>query len=484
MNITETNTEGLRRELKVVIGADELERRLSQRLDEMKDRVRLKGFRPGHVPKEHLRKVYGRSVMAEVVEQAVNEASRKALAERQEQPAYQPKIALPEDEAEINRIFDGAADLAYTMSFEILPKIELTDFSKLEIDKPVAPVTSEEVDQALERLRKANVAYAAKDGPAADGDQVTIDFVGSIDGEPFEGGSAEGAALVLGSGQFIPGFEAGLMGAKAGEERNVELSFPDDYPEERLAGKPAVFAVKIAAVAAPETPALDDDFAKRVGLESLKKLREMAKQRLEQDRKQASRIKLKRAILDTLNETHDFELPSELVEGEFQAIWGQVTQDLERSKRSFEDEGTTEEEAKRDYRKLAERRVRLGLILSEVGNRNKIAVSDEELNQALLQRVRQFQGQERQVYDYYRNHPEALNELRAPLYEDKVVDFIAELAHVKETEVALEQLYADTESGFGHDHHDHDHEHHHGHDHEHPHDHDHGHDHEHGHRHD
>ena len=230
MNVTETNAEGLRRQLKVVIGADELEKRLSARLDELKGKARLKGFRPGHVPKEHLRKVYGRSVMAEVVQQAVAETSRDALSQREERPAFQPTVALPEDEAEIDRIFAGTSDLAYTLSFEVLPKFELMDFKKLSLEKPVAAVTDDDVDKSLDRLRAANQRYKAKDGAAATGDRLVIDFVGSIDGTPFEGGSTEDAPIVLGSGNFIPGFEEGLTGARAGDEREVGGNLPRQLP--------------------------------------------------------------------------------------------------------------------------------------------------------------------------------------------------------------------------------------------------------------
>lgn len=473
MNVTETNAEGLRRQLKVVIGADELEKRLSARLDELKGKARLKGFRPGHVPKEHLRKVYGRSVMAEVVQQAVAETSREALSQREERPAFQPTVGLPEDAAEIDKIFAGAGDLAYTLSFEVLPKIELTDFSKLKLERPVAEITDTDTDSSIDRIRAANLRYKPKEGAAEAGDRLLIDFTGSIDGTPFEGGAAEDAPVVLGGGNFIPGFEEGLTGTRAGEEREIDATFPKDYPQAGLAGKTARFAVKIKEVGAPETPPLDEEFARSLGLESVEKLREMVKQRLEQDRAGASRLKLKRALLDALNEAHDFDLPPTLVENEFQAIWQQVTADLERAKRSFEDEDTTEETARNDYRDIAARRVRLGLILSEVGTRNQIAVTDEEVSRALLERVRQFPGQERKVYDYYRNNPQLLAELRAPIFEDKAVDYILELAKVAEKAVTPEELYADpdAEHDYDHAHHDHDHDHH-GHDHDHDHDHD------------
>jgi trigger factor len=474
MNITETSVEGLRRELKVVIGADELEKRLSARLDELKGKARLKGFRPGRVPKEHLRKVYGRSVMAEVVQQAVAETSREALSQREERPAFQPTVALPEDQAEIDKIFAGSSDLAYTLSFEVLPKIELMDFGKLKLERPVAEVTDADIDGSLERIRAANLRYVPKEGAAEKGDRLIIDFTGTIDGEPFEGGSSEDAPVMLGSANFIPGFEEGLTGARAGEEREIDVTFPGDYPEASLAGKPARFAVKVKEVGTPETPPLDEAFAKGLGVESVEKLRETVKQRLEQDRAGASRLKLKRALLDALNEAHKFELPPTLVENEFQSIWQQMTADLERAKRSFEDEGTTEEKARLEYRDIAARRVRLGLVLSEVGARNQITVADEEVSRALLERVRQFPGQERKIYDYYRNNPQLLAELRAPIFEDKAVDYILELAKVTEKAVTPEDLYADPDADHDH-HHDHDDHDHHGHGHGHDHHHDHGH---------
>jgi len=472
MNVIETNAEGLRRELKVVVGADELERMLSSRLDDLKGKAKIKGFRPGHVPKEHLRKVYGRSVMAEVVQQAVAETSREALSQREERPAFQPKVALPEDEAEINQIFAGTGDLAYTLSFEVLPNVEVMDLGTVDLERPVTAVTEEDVDKSIERVLATNQNYKPKDGAAEKGDRVTIDFVGKLDGEAFEGGTAEDAPIVLGGGNFIPGFEDGLLGAKAGDARGIDATFPADYPEAKLAGKTARFEAKVKEVASPETPTLDDEFAKSLGVDSVEKMREAIKSRMEQDRATASRLKVKRALLDALNQGHTFELPPTLVDNEFQAIWSQVTKDLEQSKKTFADEGTTEEKARENYRDIAARRVRLGLLLSEIGSRNEIKITDEEVNRSLLERIRQFPGQERQVYDFYRNNPEMLAELRAPIFEDKVVDYILELAKVTDKPVSVEELYADPDDEHGHAHHDH------AHDHE-AHDHDHDHDHKH-----
>jgi trigger factor len=339
-------------------------------------------------------------------------------------------------------------------------------------------VTDEDIGKAIDRLRAANLRYKPKEGASEKGDRLIIDFVGKIDGEAFPGGSTEDAPILLGSGNFIPGFEEGLIGAKAGEEREVEATFPAEYQEATLAGKTAKFEVKVKEVASPETPPLDEDFAKGLGVETVEALRDTVKKRLEQDRAQASRLKLKRALLDALNEGHSFDLPPTLVDNEFKAIWHQVMSDLERTKRSFADEGTTEEKAKADYNDIAARRVRLGLVLSEVGSHNQISVTDDEVSRALLERVRQFPGQERKVYDYYRNNPELLAELRAPIFEDKVIDYILELAKITEKPVSVEELYADPDEDHdhhhGHDHHDHDHDH--GHHH---HDHDHGHGHKH-----
>jgi len=461
MNVTETSANGLQRELKVIVGAEELEQRLSSRLDELKGKAHIKGFRPGHVPKEHLRKIYGRSVMAEVVQQTVAETSREALSQRDERPAFQPRVGLPEDEAEIDKIFAGQGDLAYTLSFEVLPKVDVMDLTGLALEKPVTPVTDKDIDQAIERILATNQNFKPKDGTAKKGDRVTIDFVGKLDGEAFEGGTAQDAPILLGSGGFVPGFEEGLMGVKTGEERVVDATFPENYPEAQLAGKAVKFEVKVKEVAAPETPKLDDEFAKSLGVESVAQMRDTVRARMEQDRALASRLKVKRALLDALNEAHSFELPPTLVDNEFQAIWTQVMRDLEQSKKTFEDEGTTEEKARQDYRDIAARRVRLGLLLSEIGTRNQITVTDDELNRALLDRVRQFPGQERQVYDYYRNNPQMLGELRAPIYEDKVVDYVIELAKITEKPVSVEELYADADDGHDHAHHhgDHDHEH-------------------------
>ena len=467
MQVTETLSEGLKRELKVVIPAGDLESKLASKLDEAKDRVQLKGFRPGKVPVAHLRKMYGKSIMAEVIEQTVGEATQKIVEEREEQPAFQPSIKLPEDQTEVEAILSGKADLSFDMAFEILPAFELGDLSTIEIERPVAEVTDEEINEAVDRIAAQNKPFEARgEGEVSqDGDRVTIDFVGSIDGEEFAGGSATDAPLELGSGQFIPGFEEQLVGKKAGEECVVKVTFPEEYGAEHLAGKDAEFAVTVKAVEAPAEITLDDEFAKTLGMESLDALKNAVRQQIESQNGQATRMQVKRQVLDKLDDMHQFELPPSLVEREFEGIWAEVKGDLERSGRTFEDEETTEDEAKADYEKIAERRVRLGLVLAKAGEKAEVQVTDEEMQRALIERARQFPGQEQQVVEHYQKNPGALMELRAPIFEDKVIDYIVELAKVIDKTVTQHELH----------HHDHDHDHdHHHHDHDHDHDHDHG----------
>jgi len=442
MQITETDTEGLKRTLKVVVGADELGRRFTERLGEIKDRVQLKGFRKGKVPVPHLKKVFGRSLMAEVLQEAVKETSSKALAERNERPAMQPSVSLPEDQAEIERVLAGEADLAYSMTFEVLPKIELADMSKLKLERLVVAVAPDAVDKAIGELAERNTTWKSEEArPAESGDRLTVDFAGTIGDEAFEGGKAEDAEIVLGQGGFIPGFQEGIEGAKAGEERTVTATFPADYPVETLAGKEAVFTVKIKEVASPVRPAIDDELAKTFGAESLDKLKELVAAQIQREYDAAARQKLKEALLDELEAAHSFELPPTLVENEFEGVWNQLNQSLQQAGRTFADEGKTEEEARADYRRIAERRVRLGLILGEIGETNEIKITQEEMRRALMEQARRYPGHEKAVYEYYEKTPGALAELRAPILEDKVVDFILEAAKPTEKKVAKEELF-------------------------------------------
>jgi trigger factor len=439
MQVTETLSDGLKRELKVVIGAQELGNRLNTKLEEIKTKVHLKGFRPGKAPLEHLRKMYGRSVMGEVVEQAVSETTSKTLTDRAERPAYQPAITFPEDQAVVEQVFQGKADLEFTVTFEVLPTIELVDLKTVSVDKPVAEISEETIETAMRKLAEANVTYETKDGPSESGNRMVVSFVGSIDGVPFEGGAAEDASVVLGSSGFIPGFEEGLTGAVAGEERTIKAQFPETYQTAELAGKEAEFAVTVKEVGTPVTPEINDEFAKTLGLTTVEELKNAIKGRIQSDYDNASRSKVKRLLLDALDAAHSFDLPLSLVEGEFNAMW----KDSEAA--PGEDEAAAEaakEKNRARYQTLAERRVRLGLILAEIGTRNQIRVTDEDMRRAVMERARQFPGQEKLVVDYFKKNSEALAELQAPIFEDKVVDFTLELAQVNEKPVTVEELFA------------------------------------------
>ena len=480
MEVTETRSEGLARELKVVIPATALEERLSAYLDDMRTKVRLKGFRPGKVPVAHLRKMYGRSAMAEVINEVLTQSVQDAVQKREEVPALQPDVDIDEDA--MKDVVDGNADLSFAIKYEVLPKFEVTGLESITVERPVVQVADEEVDTEVRNIAERNKAYEPVERAAEDGDRLTIDFVGKIDDVAFEGGSAEDIDVEIGANRFIPGFEEQLAGATKGEERVLNVTFPEDYPAEELAGKAAAFDVTVKEVKAAQPVTLDDTLAERLGLQSLEELRNAVRGQMESAFSTASRQKVKRALLDALDERFSFELPQKLVDSEFEGIWRQVTSDMEREKETFEAEGEKSEAAVREeYQKIAERRVRLGLILSEVGTNANVEVTEEEVQRALQERLRQFPGQEREVFEIYRKNPQAIASLRAPIFEDKVVDYMLELVTVTDKPVTQEELMAmakEDEDAHGHDHgHDHEH-HHHDHDHDHHH-HDHGHDHHH-----
>jgi trigger factor len=467
MQVNETLAEGLKRELTVTIPASELDSKLSDRLDQLKSRVQIKGFRPGKVPVTHLRRIYGKAAMAEIVEGLVGETTRQAIQDRGERAAMQPKIAMTEDEAEATEVLEGRADLTFTLEYEVLPSFEVGDFRGLKIERPIVEVSEEEVEERLRLIGKSATSYAPVEREARDGDRLTMSYIGKLDGQPFEGGADENGQIVLGSGRFIPGFEEQLIGLSAGDSKTVEVTFPEEYQATQLAGKQATFDVTVKEVAEPGELSFDDDFAKRLGLESIDKLRETVRKQIESEYGQATRQRVKRQMLDQLDELHSFPLPENLVSQEFENIWRQVMHDIEHHGKSFADEGTTEEGARTEYRKIAERRVRLGLVLSRIGENAEITVTDEELQGALYDQARRYRGQEKQVFDYYKSNPEALQTLRAPIFEEKVVDYILELADVTDKAVSKEELLAEDEDD------EHAHHHHHDHDHDH-HDHDHG----------
>ncbi len=448
MQVTETVSDGLKREFKVVVPAADLATKADAKLDQLKDQVRINGFRPGKVPVSHLKRLYGRAVMAEMIESAVREANVQIVTERGFRLVREPKVTLPEEQGTVEQVIEGKSDLAYTMAIEILPVIELADFKGIQLERMSAEVTEAEVEESLGRIAEQSRPFAAKaeGGKAETGDRITIDFTGKMDGVPFEGGAGGDVSLNIGSGQSIPGFEEQLIGAAAGDKRTVNVTFPQAYPATHLAGKNAEFDVTVKSIESPQAVTIDDAFAKSLGLESLAKLREMVKERLAQEHKGMSRQKVKRKLLDELDAKHKFAPPPSLVEDEFNNVWKTIVDDLQSRKRTFEEEDTTEEKAKEEYRGIAERRVRLGLVIAEIGEKNGIKVSDEELSRVVMERARQVPGREQEVWDFYRNNPDALASLRAPIYEDKVIDYILELAKVTDKTVSREELYKEDEA--------------------------------------
>ncbi|HTT46554.1 MAG TPA: trigger factor [Pseudolabrys sp.] len=448
MQVTETLSEGLKREFKVVVPAAELDAKVNTRLQELKDRVRINGFRPGKVPVAHLRRVYGRSAMAEVIEATVRDANNQIVSERGFKLAADPKVTLPTEQEAIEKLISGKSDLDYTIAVEIVPPITLADFKTIKLTKLTSDVADTEVDEAVARITEQNKPYSAKGegAKAAKDDRVIISFAGTIDGKPFEGGSGDDSVVLIGSNTFIPGFEDQLVGIGVGETRTLKVKFPDHYPKADLAGKDAEFVVTAKSIETPGTVTVDDEFAKSLGLESLAKLREAVKDRIAREHVAMSRQKIKRALLDELDARHKFEPPPSLVEDEFERVWKSVLGEMENEKKTFADENTTEEKAKAEYRAIAERRVRLGLVLAEIGEKNKITVSDDELNRAIMENVRQFPGQEQRVWEYYRQNPQAVAGLRAPIYEEKVVDFLLELATVTDKKVSREELFKEDDA--------------------------------------
>jgi trigger factor len=442
MQITETVNEGLRREYKVVVPKSDLDSRLNGKIEEIKPRMNLKGFRPGKAPSSFLKKQFGKSMMGEIVEAAVNESSQKAITDNALKPAQQPTVDLV---SQIEQVVDGKSDLEFTVKVDLMPDFEVADVGKLKVERLVGDVTDADVDEALKRLADQTRSYAdrADDEPAQKEDNVLIDFVGKVDGTEFPGGKADDFNLTLGSGQLIPGFEDQVIGAKKGDTREVKVTFPADYPEATLAGKDAVFDVTVKAVKKPEPVTLDNELAKKLGMDDIATLKDRVREQIKSDFARASRLHLKRRILDALDSQHSFALPSGMVENEFNGIWKQVEAELQREGKTAADEGKSEDELKKEYHDIAERRVRLGLVLARLGEQNGITVAPEEVQRAIAARARQFPGQEQQVFQFYSQNPQAAAEIRAPIFEDKVVDFIAELAEVTDRKVDRETLFMD-----------------------------------------
>jgi len=443
MQITETSADGLKREFKVVIPAQDIETQTNSRLAELSRTVRIPGFRPGKVPMPIVKQRYGQSVMGEVLERAVTDSSQKAIDERGLRPALQPKIAVTS--------FEEGGNLEYDMTVELLPDIEPVDFSTIEVERFVAEVDDKQVDETLERLSKSrrDTQPITEPRPVRNGDVVVIDFAGTVNGEAFPGMDAKDHQLELGTNSFVGTFEEQLVGASVGDHRTVTVTFPENYAAAELQAKEAVFEVDVKEIREPGTVTIDDEFAKQFGAEDLAGLRQMIKDRIGQDYSGISRAKVKRTLLDKLAETHSFDVPQGMVDIEFETIWNRLQEEIKRGGAEAEEQSKSEDELRAEYRGIAERRVRLGLLLSEVGRRNNIQVTQDELNRALITEAQRYPGQEREVFEFFRNTPRAIDNLRAPLFEDKVIDFILELAKVDEKTVTVEELVRDPDDEEG-----------------------------------
>lgn len=437
MQVTETKNDGLSREYSVTISGSDLDARVDARLTEVAGDIRVPGFRPGKVPLAVLRQRFASSVLGEVIEKAVTETSQEVLDEREIRPAGQPKIEISS--------FDKGSDLIYTIGVDLMPDIAPMDFSSIALTRLKPKIEDTEIEESMERLAKdfRKTEPAADGAKAATGDVAVIDFVGKVDGVAFDGGTAEGHNLELGSNRFIPGFEDQLVGAKKGDEKQVNVTFPEDYGSAELAGKDAVFDVTVQDVQVYVDNEINEDFAKSLGLESLDQLRDQVRERLEADYSNVARSRLKKDLLDVLSDGHNFDVPPAMVDGEFDQIWSQVEQAKEADSLDEEDKGKSDDELKGDYRDIAVRRVKLGMLLSEVGRINAIEVSQEDIQRAAITEAQKYPGQERQVMEFYQSNQEAQASLRAPLMEDKVVDFILEMAKITDNEVPVAELFED-----------------------------------------
>jgi trigger factor len=445
MEVVQKSSEGLSRVLTVTVPMKDLNERLDAKIAEVGPRLRLKGFRPGKVPASHVRRVYGRELMGEIVQEALNQSTQQALDQANIRAAAPADVKLNSD---IEKVVKGEADLAYEMAVEIMPDFVPIDPKTLTLSRPVYEASDADVKASLEELLSQSRAYEAKGGKApaaADGDMAVIDFIGRVDGEAFEGGTGTDAQLVIGSGQFIPGFEDQLKGAKAGETRTVKVTFPKDYGVATLAGKAAEFETTVKEIREPKDAKADDEFAKRIGFDTVDALKGALKTQLDQQFGGQSRFRLKRHLLDALDTSHSFSLPEKMVEAEFQSIWAQVEGDKEKGNLPPEDAGKSDKELRAEYREIAERRVRLGLVLAEIGRRAGVNVTDQEMSNAVMTEARQYPGREKEVIEFYQSNPNAAAQLRAPIYEEKVCDFLFNAASVTDEKVSKDELFNDDE---------------------------------------
>ena len=441
MQIVETTNEGLKRAYTLTIAAAEIEARIDSEVKKIAPQVKMPGFRPGKVPANLIRKMHGEAIHSDALNATLRESVEGLIKDKALRPALQPKVDMADG-------YEQGKDAELSIEVEVLPEIEAPSIEGLELEKLNVPVSDEAMDEALGRLAENQKSYkdAPKTKKAADGDQLIINFVGRVDGEEFEGGKAEDTPLVLGSGQFIPGFEDQLTGAKKGDEKTIKVTFPDDYPAENLKGKEAEFDITVQAVKVEDETKIDEEFAKGLGLEGLDKLKELLKGQLEQETAGLTRTQMKRQLLDTLAADYDFDVPPSMVDAEYEQIWNQLQQEAAREEDPEAAQKEIEAE-KDDYKHIAERRVRLGLLLSEIGQANGVEVTQQEMGALIQQAAQQYGPEDRERFiEYVRNEPMAQAQLRAPLYEDKVVDFLFEKADVTERDVTREELEAAIEA--------------------------------------
>ena len=431
MQVTETKAEGLRREYSAKADSAEIASKMDAKLEEIRPSANVNGFRKGKAPAAILKKLYGKNLTGEVMRELVDETLRGHLEETGHKPTAEPAIRI------VNEDYQEGDDLELEFSYELMPEVPEIDFKSLKLERLTVAVEESAVDEALDNLAKSSVSFEAKEGAAEDGDQVAIDFIGRVDGEAFEGGAAEDFPLTLGSGQFIPGFEEQLIGAAAEEKRDVEVTFPEQYGAEALAGKAAVFEVTVKEVRAPKEAEIDDELAKRYGAEGLDDLKQQIRDRLAEEYRGAARGQLKRKLLDKLDETVEFELPPSMVDQEAKQIAHQLWRDENPEAQPGE---PAELEPTEEHVKLARRRVKLGLMLADIGTRNEIQVTEAEVNNAIMAQARQYRGQEKEFFEFARNNPQARQQITAPIFEDKVVDYAVELADVSERSISVEEL--------------------------------------------
>ncbi len=447
MQVQEKSNVGLQRTYTITVKAADVGAQIDAQLDAIKGKVNLNGFRPGKAPKSFLKKMYGRSVLPEVLEKCSQDAGTKIAEDFKVTFSSTPKVDLPDGGASLDAVYEGTADLVLEMVCELMPEITLKDLSGYKFDRLTAHVTDEVLAEAIQSMADGHKHFHDKgDAPSATGDRVTCDFLGKLDGEPFEGGTAEDATVELGSGRYLPDFEAGIVGMKAGDVKTFDVKFPDEYMAKNLAGKTTQFTITAKKVEVGKGHTIDEAFSVHMGYESMDDMRTRVKAMIEAEYAAASRQKMKRAILDRMSEDYDFEVPAALVEQEFESIWRTLTIDMSRHGVTFEDEGKTEDEAQEEYRAISARRVRLGLVLAELGQKHDVQITDREVEMALMNRARQFPGQEQAVFNYYRKNPNALAELRAPVFEEKVMDVIIAGSKITDVVVTREQLFAEADA--------------------------------------